>query len=79
MEYSAIELATRCRDGIRRLKLLSAFEKNDKTLYNELRDLSGLSFSHIAAFVRDPNYNITVTKLDRLVAAVKILTEREVQ
>ena len=79
MEYSAIELATRCRDGIRRLKLLPTFEKTDATLYNELRDLSGLSFTHIASFVRDPNYNITITKLDRLAAAVKILTEREVQ
>jgi len=70
MTYSALEVATWARDAISALKPLY---HNDSRLYEKIAELSGLSKTHIAAFVRDPTYNITVSKLDQLVATLKIL------
>ena len=74
MTYSALEVATYARDAISALKPLY---KSDSQLFEKLAALSGLSKNHIAAFARDPEYNITVSRLDRLVAALKILSNGE--
>jgi uncharacterized protein YmfQ (DUF2313 family) len=70
MSYTALEVATWARESISVLKPLY---DNDSRLFEKLAELSGLSKTHIAAFAREPEYNITVSRLDRLVAALKIL------
>lgn len=76
MPYSALEVAIYTREAI---DLLKPRFKNETQLYEKLAKLSGLSRTHISAFARDPEYSITVSRLDRLAAAVKVLTREEQQ
>jgi len=74
--FSAYEVATWARDAIRTLRAEHYPRPTVNDLYVELTKLSGVSMSHIKTFVRNPAYNITVTKLDRIIAAIKILQHR---
>lgn len=71
MTYTALEVATWARDAIGALKPMY---RSDSQLFDKLAEMSGLSKNHIATFARDPDYNITYQRLDKLVAAVKILS-----
>jgi hypothetical protein len=73
MTYSALEVATWTRSAIDALKPLYS---SDTKLFETLATMSGLSRTHIASFSRDPEYSITVSRLDRLAAAVNILTRQ---
>lgn len=72
MTYSALEVATWARAAISALK---PQYDSDSQLYDRLAKMSGLSRTHVGAFARNPEYNITVSRLDRLVAAIKILSD----
>ena len=76
MNSSAKQVVIWTRDSIRTLATYPQYARSNTLLYNELRDISGLSFNHIAGFVRDEAYNITVEKLDRLMNAVKALQRK---
>ena len=76
--FSAYEVATWARDAINNLYANLDPTPTRRSLYGQMRTLSGVSVTHIAAFVRNPDYNITVNKLDRLIAAVKILEHRRI-
>lgn len=71
MTYTAFDVAKFTRDAI---DLLKPIYRSDTQLYEKLAELSGLSRTHIAGFARDPEYSITVSRLDRLANAARILT-----
>jgi len=70
MTTYALEVATWARDAINALKPLYG---SDSKLFDKLAEMTGLSKTHIATFARNAEYNITVSRLDRIVAALRIL------
>lgn len=75
-DFTAYEVATWVRDAVNHLHANLDPQPTRRSLYGQMRALSGVSVTHIAAFVRDPDYNITINKLDRMAAAIKILEHR---
>ena len=47
------------------------------SVYNAIHAVSGLSISTIMKFTQRPGFNLTASSLDRMVAAIKVLSHRK--
>ena len=79
MDHSAALIAKWVREQIADLKTLPKYAKSNRSLYLDLWSVTGVHSNTISKFVDEPDRNITIKNLDKLVAGVRSLKRTAAQ